>query len=129
MIAERNLRAENFDEIANEFLDKIAKQNQFPKTLTAQAFREWCLQKMGKPFLLLDVGSALTAPKVGKNMTYLNRISAIVGKVRDRSIVSAISNELNQANRVLIIYGGSHFMTQSLAIEDLLGRAVVEKLF
>jgi len=82
-------------------------------------FQFWYQEKMGKPFLPSQITNETAAPyENGKLFT--QRISAVVGRVRDIHIVQVIAEALNQFDQVLVIYGAGHFPTQSQAIEAMM---------
>jgi hypothetical protein len=76
---------------------------------------------MQKPKSFLDVVNDDPAPHGGGDATYVQRISHQVGLARDRVIVKRIEEMMNKYDRVLIVYGGSHYLLQEDALKDALG--------
>jgi len=86
-------------------------------------FRDWYQRKQGKPFDAATLDDEEPAP-IGSGRYFTQRISSVVGIVRDRFIVQRISALLASDKDLLVVYGGSHFVTQRPAFEVLLGKAV-----
>ena len=63
---------------------------------------------------------AETAP-IATGPLFTQRLSSVVGLVRDRAILDTITMELNRQRSVLVVYGSSHFSTQSRALHAMLG--------
>jgi hypothetical protein len=84
-------------------------------------FKQWYQVHMKTPVDFLDIENDDTAPHGGQDATYVQRILHLVGLARDRVIVQRIEEMLNQHDRVLIVYGGSHFLLQERALKDALG--------
>ncbi len=124
---EKNLSQENLAPVINETLSDFAEHLSMPKNLNAEMFFDWFQKKMHKPFVLSEIDSETTAPTIGPNMTFLNQISAEIDKIRDESITRVIAQALNDYARVLVVYGGSHFMTQREVLIDMLGQPEIIK--
>lgn len=124
---EKNLNETNFVQVINATLTDFADNMSLPKNLNVEMFLDWFKRKMHSPFVLSEIDSETTAPTVGPNMTFLNQMSAEIAKIRDENITKVISQSLNQYARVLVVYGGSHFMTQREALVDMLGKPKIIK--
>jgi hypothetical protein len=60
--------------------------------------------------------------------TLLQEMGADNMRVRDEHLLSTILQQLDGNDRVLVVYGSSHWTTLSLALEDRLGKpAIVRK--
>lgn len=125
---EKNLSDKNLDAVFAAELERLARANELPTGLTAEDFKKWYRSKMGKNLILQDINSETVAPVVSEHMTWLNRISAAIGKIRDENIVEEISQQLNSNDVVMIVFGGSHFMTQQRALKQMLGAPKITKL-
>lgn len=121
LVVEKGLNTRNFESVVNDALADFAINDELPPKLTAKMFLAWYEEKMHKPFVLAEINSETTAPTFFPQMTYLNQISAEIEKIRDRHILKTIANELNSHRNVLVIYGGSHFLTQYDALVDMMG--------
>jgi len=77
---------------------------------------------MPYPKSVLDISNDDAAPHGGSNATYVQKISNKVCLIRDRAIVQTIERMLASYSRVLVVYGGSHLITQEPALESLLGK-------
>lgn len=121
LVIEKDLRQNNFDQIANETIMAFANKLNIAENMTSAMFKSWYQEKMKEPFVLSKFDSEMVAPTVGLNMRFLNKISAAVGRIRDKYIVNVVANQLNQNQKVLIIYGGSHLLTEFDALVDMLG--------
>ena len=53
--------------------------------------------------------------------TLLQKISHDIMTIRDTEILTTIFNALNDHKRVLVIYGGAHYFTQSEVLKSYLG--------
>ncbi|WP_409478538.1 hypothetical protein [Pseudobdellovibrio sp. HCB154] len=89
------------------------------KTLNFNKFKEWYLKNQGKKFSLTAGEKGETAPIEGPYFT--QKISLEVTKIRDINILQLISNMMNKYNKVVIIYGSSHYRVEHKAIKASLG--------
>jgi hypothetical protein len=90
---------------------------------TLDRFRDWYQSRQGKPFDPEAMDDEEPAP-IASGKYFTQRLSAVVGLARDRSIARLISNHLATDKELLVVYGGSHFPTLRPALEVLLGRPV-----
>ena len=86
-------------------------------------FDAWYSKHMTKPKSYLDITNNDHAPHGGPDATYVQKISNRVGVIRDRAIVKTIEHMLGTYSRILVVYGGSHLITQEPAIESRMGKA------
>jgi len=86
-------------------------------------FRDWYQKKQGKPFDAAAVGDEEPAP-VPSGKYFTQRVSTVVGIVRDRLIVQRIATLLESHRNLLVVYGGSHFPTLRPALELLMGKPI-----
>ena len=78
---------------------------------------------MTKPTSYLNITNNDPAPHGGPDATYVQKISNKVCLIRDRAVVKTVERMLNRYSRVLVVYGGSHLITQEPAIDSMLGKA------
>lgn len=85
------------------------------------AFKAWYKTKNGKEFHPNQMDLEEIAPLVdGKYFT--QQLCAKIDSFRDRSIVSAITERLNEDCNVLTVYGKGHFIAQQKVLEAMMGR-------
>jgi len=89
--------------------------------LSLENFKSWYQQKLNQPFRVRDVSDQSIAP-LAEGATFTQRLSAVIGKVRNEHIVRVTEEMLNKFGRVLVVYGSSHYPMQKLAIESMLGK-------
>jgi hypothetical protein len=69
------------------------------------------------------------APIGGSEGTYIQRISHKVALIRDRALVKTVERMLSLFDRVLVIFGGSHLLTEEPAFAEAMGPAEYSKLY
>lgn len=82
----------------------------------------WYEAKNGEPFSS-DLDNEVTAP-IADGKYFTQRLSAKIGAMRDLFILRVVEQALSKHDRVLIIYGAGHLVTQRRAIEHWLGPPV-----
>lgn len=120
---------ETFEEMANNQLARFEKMIDSQTLFNFEKFDYWYSSKMSKPRSYLDIKNDDPAPHGGNDATYVQKISHYVTLLRDREVVQRIEAMLNQFDRVLIIYGGSHLVIQEPAINKALGQPKYIKFF
>lgn len=105
------------------WMAKAAGLQETSAHFSLEQFRDWYAKKQGKPFDAATLDNEEPAP-IAHGAFLTQRISAVVGRVRDRFIVRVIADHLATEKTVLVVYGGSHFATQRPAFELLLGKPV-----
>ncbi len=118
-----------FPQRADQFLQRYQKKMGIQVKYGFEEFVQWYQQHMSKPKSYLDIENNDPAPHGGPDATYVQRISHEVSFFRDQNVLETIERMLNLYDRVLIIYGGSHLITQEPALEQELGKAEYFKLF
>lgn len=91
------------------------------KEPSLEFFHKWFQTKMNKPFRAREVSADMVAPIAG-GVHFTQRISAVVGRLRNQHILRVTEEMLNKYPRVLVVYGHSHFPMQQLALESMLGK-------
>lgn len=91
------------------------------KTVPAYGdFTRWYKIKNKEPFNESTVDSEKSAP-FANGSYYTQKMSSVVGVVRDRHMVGVIAEELKTRSPIFVVLGGSHWMTQKMALESLGG--------
>jgi hypothetical protein len=104
------------------FMVAQSKKNKIPESslLTYEKFLSWYEQGNQQKFLIKNINSETAAPE-SEGQLLTQKIAAIIGRERDLHIVNVIAEMLNRYDKVFVIYGGSHFLTQQLALEKMMG--------
>jgi hypothetical protein len=118
---------ESFPRECERFLEHYRKRIGMREKFDCGDFKAWYGKNMHKPKNYLDIENNDPAPHGGTDATYVQRISHQVGLARDRVIVKKIENMLNLYDRVLVVYGGSHYLLQEHALKDSLGEPIFYK--
>jgi len=112
-----------FADIAEKQLLRFRQQIGTTEQFGFKEFETWYSKNMSQPKSYLDITNNDPAPHGGKNATYVQKISNKVSLIRDRNIVQTIARMLESNSRVLVLYGGSHLITQEPALTKLMGQA------
>lgn len=114
----------------NKFSDQASKQlKRFQQQIGTNVlfgfkeFDAWYAKTMPSPKNYLDITNDDPAPHGGPKATHVQKISNKVSLIRDKAFVKTIERMLNKYSRVLVVYGGSHLITQEPALEAMLGGA------
>lgn len=113
------------DQLLMQFKMKILSDVRFD----FDDFKSWYSAHMSRPKSFLDIENDDPAPNGGADSTYIQRISNKVGLIRDRHIVATIEKMLSKFDRVMIVYGGSHLLTQEKALIEAMGIPKYSKVF
>ena len=84
-------------------------------------FKEWYLLKNKQEFVLSEINEESPAPFYDGKL-YTQKVASAVLLARDQFIVTKIADSLKKNKTVLVVYGGSHWSTQSEALENLYGK-------
>ena len=85
-------------------------------------FENWYNEKVTKPKHYRDVTGNDTAPDGSVSASYLQRFSNRVGIARDTSLLNRIEKMLNRYDKVLVVYGFSHFLTLEPSLTATFGK-------
>lgn len=88
-------------------------------TFNFEAFKKWYSSKQGKNLSLESGEKGETAPMDGPYFT--QKLSKIITTARDENIVNTITTMLSTHQKVLIIYGSSHYRIEHKALKNALG--------
>lgn len=89
-------------------------------------FLAWYRERNGKEFEPAAFEEDEVAPK-GKGALFTQRLSAAVNLVRNRFTVRLLGELLGRHRKVVIVYGGSHFLMERRALERALGKPRISK--
>jgi gamma-glutamyltranspeptidase/glutathione hydrolase len=112
------------DDLFNQFLKNWSRTLEVDPTPDLKTFFTWYKEKNGKAFNVDDIDTEVPAP-LGTGKLFTQRLSAVVGRRRNEFIVDQITTAVHQYKSVLVIFGASHWATQRLALEDLMGKPEV----
>ena len=122
-----------FQHTMNETIDNIDVTEIFKKVILGQKnlftnkapsfeeFKEWYLLKNKQEFVLSEINEESPAPFYDGKL-YTQKVASAVLLARDQFIVTKIADSLKKNKTVLVVYGGSHWSTQSEALENLYGK-------
>lgn len=92
-------------------------------------FLKWYAEKRDHEKKIEELGTDDSAPNGGAGATYFQKLSNIINLIRDQTVVARIENMMNRYQRVLVIYGSSHLLTEEPALIGSLGQPVYKKAF
>ena len=124
---QNNFKREDFETLANDELYKYRRMLNIEKPFDYNSFKTWYAKYMKTPKNFLDIDHDDPAPHGGDDATYVQRISHDVSQIRDRGLLKRIEQMLNRYERVMVVYGASHYLTQAPALKPL-GTAEYKKL-
>jgi hypothetical protein len=81
------------------------------------SFEHWLTQHTDTKFTLGNFDTSILAPDAQKPAGSLPHLSSTVSRFRDRTILKTIEDALAAHQKVLAVYGGSHFYTLKPALE------------
>jgi hypothetical protein len=83
-------------------------------------FLNWYKLKNKEDFIVSTFDSEKAAP-YAKGKYYTQRLASQIGRIRDLHMVTLIQDELKTKTKVFVVVGGSHWMTQKMALESIYG--------
>lgn len=120
---QKRINSKNYEEELSKFIPIIEKRFNSRVSISFNGYINWYLENSGNSFDLSILKNNDVAPI--KNGIFSQKISHTVGIARERNILSVLSASLNNHNRVLIIYGGGHFVKSKGILEEMLGIASI----
>ncbi len=126
---QNNFSMSSFSKQVDHYLKSFRRDLGVDLQFGFSEFRNWYSLRMPKPRDFLDIENDDTAPDAGPGATYIQRISHTVSLSRDRAVVKTIERMLNRYDRVLVVYGGSHLITEEPALKAMLGSPLYAKPF
>lgn len=108
------------------FISSLREEMKVPASLefSYSDFLGWYQERNLEPFNP-DMASDAVKP-LADGEYFTQRLSAQVGKVRDRFILETVAQTLEKHDRVAIVYGSGHLVTQRKALETYLGAPVAQ---
>lgn len=124
---EKTFEVDGIEKLCTEFIcDQYETYLHKPCDMTYTQFLSWYQEKMGKTFDFHAITTEYTAPYDDEKSTWLQRMSAQIGKIRDRTLLRVIEKQLQLYDKVMVVYGWSHFMTLRHVFEKTMGLPVVQ---
>ncbi len=87
-------------------------------------FERWFGNISSATFGLEKMDGSFIAPDADAKFGTLRHIASALSHFRDRNCLAVIEDAVNAHDRVLVVYGGSHFFTLKPALEEQLGQPV-----
>jgi hypothetical protein len=117
-----NIESAKFEEQIQRFRHRLSISSDF----SFSDFEKWYKDRMKTSASYRSIATNDTAPHGGEDATFIQLLSHELGLVRDYSVVLRTAEALNEFNTVLVVYGGSHYITQEDALNDLMdGKAKI----
>jgi hypothetical protein len=126
---EKRFKRRDFARWAAENLENYRRELGLAGRYSVGDFKKWYARNMTDPKDFMNIEVSDTGPGHGVGTTFLQKISYAVNIARDRSAIAVAEHMLNQFDRVVIVYGASHFLNQAPAFTRSLGEPQYEKLF
>lgn len=118
---QKKINEANAKKMLSDFTPVLEKNFKNKVSINYDGFLNWYSKNSQKSFKIKDLKNNDVAPI--SNGTFFQQISHKEGITREKNLLSRVANALNKHNRVLIVYGGGHFVISKLVIEDMLGKA------
>jgi hypothetical protein len=83
-------------------------------------FKRWFLRVGGSEFALSKMDGQFIAPEAGAVFGTLGHMGSVLSRFRDGHLLSTLEKALNQYDRVVAVYGGSHFFTLKPALDKVM---------
>jgi hypothetical protein len=113
LIRSKALKEASVAEVYSEFIAKQIQELQIhmKQVPSYKSFNEWYLKKNGYPFSIHELNGEAVAPLINGKL-FTQRLSGVIGLIRDRFTATVIAEMLNKFDKVLVVYGGSHWAPQ-----------------
>jgi hypothetical protein len=86
---------------------------------TFEKVKKWYEEKNQRAFDIKFIIEESTIPLNSDNALFTQRLAALSMKIRDANIVNTIADMLNKYDRVLVVYGLSHYRMQAKVLEKM----------
>ncbi len=108
--------------LVKDFVDYERDELKLPGTFSFAYpdLRKWYRDKNKKELELLNFDNEEVAP-LPQGPLFTNRLSSVVGEVRDREILKVLTKRMNEHRQVFLVMGHSHLAVQRKAIENAFG--------
>ncbi len=122
LIRDGTLKTTSIEESYEKFMKKEMQELKVKsqKIPSYASFLDWYMRKNATQFSVQSMTSEVVAP-LCEGTLFTQKLSGLIGVNRDRFIVKTIAEVLNRYNKVLVVYGGSHWVTQSGVFKDWFG--------
>lgn len=90
--------------------------------ITYAQYYQWLEKNFGRPITLDNLVDRSYTTLPDKYGNYLQKISNAAVHIRDKSIINTIYAMTKQFERVLVVYGNGHYLTQRDVLEDMYGK-------
>lgn len=119
----KKMTCKNFPGWATEEMGALQKQYEITVRFNVGDFEAWYTSRVQNPKSYFDIRGEHITPDGGKGTTFLEKISSSIRMLRDQALLEKIKEQLDLNSRVMVVYGGSHFLTEKPALENMLGHA------
>jgi len=126
---QKNFKKAEVESLAKEQFDRYRKRIDPNFAFTFEEFKSWYSGRMSTPKDYTDFANNDPAPHGGLNATYVQKISNRVTYARDVTLLTRINESLAKHDRVLVVYGGSHFISIEPALTKAMGPPMIKKLY
>lgn len=115
-----------FAELFHEFIGIWAPVFGLSATVLGdlKAFEVWYQKNAGVPFDYETHDLNLAAPVSSPDASGLQRMSSLCDRARDASVVRTAASALSRFDRVLVVYGAGHFVSQKAVFDAMLGKPI-----
>lgn len=112
----------SWDDVKNKFQDLLYSALGYKNPdYSFNEYIAWLKEKTDKNISFKEiVDEKFTAPISDGN--YIEKLSNLNLMIRDKHILNVILNHTKKYKKVLVIYGGSHYVTQKDVLEKYLGK-------
>lgn len=113
----------NAKEMLSNFIPVIKKRFNNTVNISYDGFKVWYSEKSGNNYNIKQLKNNDVAPI--SNGSFFQQVNHKIGITRERNLLSRVANALNNHKKVLIVYGGGHFVKSKLVLEKMLGKATL----
>jgi hypothetical protein len=92
-------------------------------------FSDWYQDRMGKAFSLKSITADDCSPSTDPNANFLQKMMSAADNVREPHILKIIAEQLNEHNKVLVVYGSAHAAKHEPVLNKMLGQVEHFKFF
>ncbi len=121
----RNIPDEKLTNIWQGCLTTYAPLTFSAKNYVFSDFETWFEQKALATFSLDKMNGHFIAPKAQATFGTLGHIASILSRFRDECLLNAMEKTFVSFNKVLVVYGGSHYFTLKPALDAVMQNLTV----
>lgn len=126
---QKNLKHSDIKALVTPQLERYRQRVDSKLRFGIKDFEAWYKAKMPTPAKYMDFENNDPAPHGGTGATFVQKISNRVTFARDQSLLKRIEGALATHDRVLVVYGGSHWINLEPALAQALGKPEIRKLY